>query len=842
MTGTPDLPAVLLVDDRPENLLALRAVLESLPCRLVSVNSGEEALKALLQDDFAVVLLDVQMPGMDGFETAELIKKRERTRTIPIIFVTAISKERHNVFRGYTTGAVDYVVKPYDPGVLRSKVGVFLDLDAKSRAAAASEAVLRAAFDYAPYGMARLDMEGRIAEANRALASLLGYGAVDLRDRLLDALFATDDVGSDADRRAALVSGALSGYEHEVRLCTAADEVIPCALSFSLARPGGGVPEAIILQVKDLREQRRAEIEREERIRAQAASRQAERTSERLRAIQGISDAALSTLAFDDLVRELLHRTTEALGVDTAAVVLYEDEGASAVYQVAVGVDTGTQVRRWNSRRDAIVASPEDEGPPEGGSLEHPLGQTIASTTSMPLTVDREEIGALHVGTLFQRVFTRDDRALLELAADRAALGIQRARLFHREHRIAEELQRSLLPAALPEVAGVSTAARYFAAGAGSQVGGDWYDVVVQPDGRLLLIIGDVAGRGIAAASTMGQLRSALRAYALDGHAPGSLLERLNAFQIGLRNRGMTTVMLVSVDVAGQRLTYAKAGHPPALMVDASGATRWLDEVQGVPLGAVDDARYQEAEMELSAGATLVLYTDGLVELRGETLDRGFARLQAAAVAAPDEIDALCDVILERTLANPAVDDDVTLLVLRVAGARRRRTSSKIFDGHHPEMVAKQLARGTWRHAPTRVARVELTGGAGASAAARQMIDETFGGLATDQELSDLRLLLAEVVTNAVVHGGSGEDDTVVVHAAASADRLRVEICNDGPSFEPAMPSAQDEPGGFGLLIVDRLSSRWGVDDDEGVCVWFEIDRAATPAAPPAGAGAGARA
>ena len=120
------------------------------------------------------------------------------------------------------------------------------------------------------------------------------------------------------------------------------------------------------------------------------------------------------------------------------------------------------------------------------------------------------------------RSFTDDHAALLRLAADRAAVGIQRARLYQREHRIAEELQRSLLPgapAAGPRLR--RTAARYFPAGDGSQVGGDWYDALIQPDGRLLLIVGDVAGRGITAASTMGQLRSVLRAYALDGHSPG---------------------------------------------------------------------------------------------------------------------------------------------------------------------------------------------------------------------------------------------------------------------------------------------------------------------------------
>ena len=230
-----DLPHVLLVDDRRENLLALEAVLEPLPCRCISVTSGEEALKALLQDDFAVVLLDVQMPGLDGFETAELIKGRERTSAVPIIFVTAISKERSHVYRGYFAGAVDYVFKPYDPAVLRSKVAVFLELDAKTRAAAQGEAVLRAAFDYAPIGKARVDLDGRIAEANRALAELLGCKPADLHDRLLDSLLHPDDLAADRDRRAALMAGALGRYEHDARLLDASGEEIACTLSFSLA-------------------------------------------------------------------------------------------------------------------------------------------------------------------------------------------------------------------------------------------------------------------------------------------------------------------------------------------------------------------------------------------------------------------------------------------------------------------------------------------------------------------------------------------------------------------------------------------------------------------------------
>jgi CheY-like chemotaxis protein len=124
---------ILLVDDRPENLLALEAILSSLDQTLVRATSGEEALKALLADDYAVILLDVQMPGMDGFETASHIKRRERTRDIPIIFLTAINREPQHAFRGYSAGAVDYLAKPFDPWVLRAKVSVFVELYLKNR-------------------------------------------------------------------------------------------------------------------------------------------------------------------------------------------------------------------------------------------------------------------------------------------------------------------------------------------------------------------------------------------------------------------------------------------------------------------------------------------------------------------------------------------------------------------------------------------------------------------------------------------------------------------------------------------------------------------------------------
>src|SRR2546423_12312208 len=162
--------SVLLVDDEPDNLVALTAVLEPLGRELVQASSGEEALRLLLKRQFAAILLDVRMPGLDGFETAGLIKQRERTRNIPIIFVTAVSKDTEHVFRGYSEGAVDYLLKPYDPAVLRSKVSGFIELYEQTAALEESEERFRTAFVNAPSGMAGGAPPGGVPPGKRAPA------------------------------------------------------------------------------------------------------------------------------------------------------------------------------------------------------------------------------------------------------------------------------------------------------------------------------------------------------------------------------------------------------------------------------------------------------------------------------------------------------------------------------------------------------------------------------------------------------------------------------------------------------------------------------------------------
>jgi CheY-like chemotaxis protein len=172
-----DKAKILLVDDRPENLVALEAILGTLDHALVRARSGDEALKALLTDEFAVILLDVSMPGMDGFETAAHIKRREKTRDIPIIFLTAVNNEPHQAFRGYAAGAVDYIAKPFDPWVLRAKVTVFADLYLKNRQLREQAALLRRQLGTSPGDAVVAELAARLAAVEEQADLLIEDGA-----------------------------------------------------------------------------------------------------------------------------------------------------------------------------------------------------------------------------------------------------------------------------------------------------------------------------------------------------------------------------------------------------------------------------------------------------------------------------------------------------------------------------------------------------------------------------------------------------------------------------------------------------------------------------------------
>jgi PAS domain S-box-containing protein len=613
-----DTPSVLLVDDRPENLLALEAVLEPLRVRLRTAGSGEQALKALLEDDFAVVLLDVQMPGMDGFETAKYIRGRERSATTPIIFLTAVSTDVAQVAKGYEAGAVDYVLKPFEPNMLRSKVSVFCDLERQRRARARSDELLVLAWTSLPAGAAIVDADGRMLQVNPALQRLTSGRA--LPGAPISALVEPDDrLALDA-----LVAAALAGatVPPEAELHLIASEELPVAVLAWGVREADGEILSALLQIDDLRERRRAEAVRE----------------------------------------------------------------------------------RLESERAA--------------------------------------------------------RAEAEAA-------------YERERVIASTLQRDLLPRRLPDAPGVSLAAHFDAGGEGTSVGGDWFDAFALPGGRLGLVIGDVAGRGVGAAARMGQLRSVARAYAVEGHPPSEVVARLNLYHHALRADDMTTLVYAVVEPDRGRLRVVNAGHPPPALVVPGSPARLL-EGSCPALGIAEICRPPEIVVDFPPGATLALYTDGLVERRRDGIDPGVARLLSALGSAPGDVQAVCEDVVEACLGPERVDDDVTALFVRA----------------EPSLGES--------------VRFTLTPDPDALAAMRRMLRRWLGEMgAGPDETASIVMAANEAWQNAIEHGHDFAPVPVSVRFAREDDDAVVTIRDAGGRGLP--PGDPDRGRGIALMqgLVD---------------------------------------
>ena len=265
-------------------------------------------------------------------------------------------------------------------------------------------------------------------------------------------------------------------------------------------------------------------------LREREARKEAERTAERLAALQRVADAALAYLPLEELLTTLLDRVALSLHTDTAAFLLLDESRGELVARAAKGIEEEVEqgvripLGRGFAGRIAAESRPITIADVDHGDILNPIlrQKGIRSLLGVPLIVEGRVIGVLHVGTLTLRDFTADDVELLGLAADRAALAIDRARLYE-ERRVVEALQRTLLPDPLPELPGLELAAKYQPARQGTGIGGDWYDVFPLSGSKVGVVIGDVMGHGVAAAALMAQLRTALRAYALDGHEPAAV-------------------------------------------------------------------------------------------------------------------------------------------------------------------------------------------------------------------------------------------------------------------------------------------------------------------------------
>ena len=291
----------------------------------------------------------------------------------------------------------------------------------------------------------------------------------------------------------------------------------------------------------------------------------------------------------------------------------------------------------------------------------------------VPLSIAGRRLAVLSIGDERDERLGPDD---VELAVDlgrRSASALERARLwqasrqrFEAEHRIVELLQTSIVPDRLPVIAGVEVAAAYRPAEVDVDVGGDWYDAFETPDGRIVIVVGDVAGHGVEAASFMGRVRNALRAYAFEDSDPATVLLRLHRLIRNQDDDAMVTAFVARYDPTTGTMSWSRAGHPPPLLVSPEGTTRFLDDVNGAPLGTMV-REYRTATARLDPGALIVCYTDGLIERRDRILDDGLAWLdERVREYSGDPLATLCDKLVDDPFVPHPSPDDICVVALRV--------------------------------------------------------------------------------------------------------------------------------------------------------------------------------
>jgi len=610
----------------------------------------------------------------------------------------------------------------------------------RERELRASEARTRLVLDSAPDAFVAIDRDGIVTSWNAAAERLFGWAASEaVGNPLRNLVFPPDGRPAFDERRQQLLDSpeTVKVMRVESEMQRRDGSVFPAERTISRVRIGA---ETVLTAfVRDVTDRRRAQQEREALLREQAARAEAERVAEMVSGMQLLVDAALAHRTLHDIVADLVTRVCAVLGADAATIFLAEDGG-----QLRIGASSGSAADdseptvipfgegfagQVATDREAMLTQDPDEDEIQDPALR---GLDIDSLIGVPLLAEGEVIGVLVVGAAAPRHFTTEEIGLLRLAADRVAIAIGHARVYEREHKIAETLQRSLLPETVPDLPGLDVGARYRPAAAEAEVGGDWYDVIPIPGGRVGLVMCDVAGKGLAAASMVGRLRSALRAYALEGHTAARVVEQLNrlvwteAHESEAHESEMATLLYAVVDPGDGVLRWVNAGHLPPLLLTLERMPHFLEGGSSVPLGVLPFPAYEEVSVRMEEGSTVVLYTDGLIERPGTHIDVGMETLAGIVREAPDDAKALCDHVLEALVPEPGPDDDVAVLALR-------------------NIPLEAQFRAEFPTAPEALASMR--------GLVRRWLRQAHG---TDQEIAEITTACGEAATNAIEHAGAG--------------------------------------------------------------------------------------
>ncbi|WP_417851979.1 SpoIIE family protein phosphatase [Streptomyces monticola] len=416
-----------------------------------------------------------------------------------------------------------------------------------------------------------------------------------------------------------------------------------------------------------------------------------------------------------------------------------------------------------------------------------------------PLRGRRRVIGAaVFLRRPDRAAFEQDDLLVAAQLATHTALGIDKAVLYGREAYIADELQRTMLPETLPQPTGVRLASRYLPAAETARVGGDWYDAIPLPGSRVALVVGDVMGHSMTSAAIMGQLRTTAQTLAGLDLPPQEVLHHLDEQAQRLGTDRMATCLYAVYDPVAHRITIANAGHPPPVLLHIGGRAEVLRVPAGAPIG-VGGVDFEAVELDAPAGATLLLYTDGLVESRLRDVWTGIEQLRERLAATAQltgsdhspPLEALCDEVLDM-LGPGDRDDDIALLAARFDGIA---PSDVAYWYLEPEDSAPGRARRLARRALARWGLEDLT--------------------------DSVELLVSEVVTNAVRYASRP-----ITLRLLRTDVLRCEVGDDVPQLPRLRQARATDEGGRGLYLVNRMARRWGATRlSTGKVVWFELNR-----------------
>jgi PAS domain S-box-containing protein len=525
--------------------------------------------------------------------------------------------------------------------------------------------------------------------------------------------------------------------------------------------------------------------------------------SERARLITAVTRALAEALTLKDVTAVLTGTMRPAIGASSVGVVLVEGQRlrvADAIGyepQVLAEFDGAllddpdpvaecvrTRMPLFASDATAFAARWPGASEVSGGAWAY-----------LPMVAGGRAVGGIAVRWDEPQTFTSDDRTLLIALGGLAAQSMERARLYDSEHELAAGLQRVMLPRRTDGIPGITTACRYLPSGVGLQVGGDWYDVIPLPSGKVGLVVGDVEGHTAHAAAVMGQLRIAVRAYASEGHRPEQVLARTNRLLVELETRLLATCCYVTLDPLTGAAEVVRAGHPPPLVVRADGSVEVIEASGGLILG-VQSGDYRATTIQLGPDDALVLLTDGLIEAPGLSIDDGIVALvERAAAGAGESPERLAERIIAPVDPAGRRFDDVAVLV-----ARRE---------HRAEQRTDEARHAVNQNAPGAIGR------------ARAFVARTLHGWGVDDAAIETAVLCAsELVTNAIRHGGG----MVEVAVSRYPDRIRVAVEDDSSTPPQPVRAKMTSTGGRGLDVVAQLAFDWGwAPRGTGKAVWAEF-------------------